>query len=51
MKKLKASLNFEPRHLFPNLHEKTLYKAAVEYSMGTQITASSLRDKKNTISG
>ena len=43
--------NFEPKNLFPTLHEKTMFKAAVEYSMGQQITARSLVDKDNIVSG
>ena len=33
-----------PKNLFPQLHEKTMFKAAIEYSMGNQQTTRSLND-------
>lgn len=34
-----------PKYLLPTLHEKTHFKAALEYSLGTELTHRSLHDK------
>ena len=38
-----------PRHLLPEMHDKTMFKAAVEYSMGKNITTRSLVDDESSI--
>ena len=39
-----------PKNLFPHLHEKTMFKAAIEYSMGNnQQTTRSLNDHNLSI--
>ena len=38
-----------PKNLFPQLHEKTMFKAAIEYSMGNQQTTRSLNDHNLSI--
>ena len=38
-----------PKNLFPQLHEKTMFKAAIEYSMGNQQTTRSLNDQNLSI--
>jgi hypothetical protein len=39
----------KPKNLLPNLHQKTHYKAAAEYTMGEEVTHRSLHDKNNEI--
>lgn len=50
MNKSKNSPRFlQPKNLLPNLHQKTHFKAAVEYTLGEEVTHRSLHDKKNEI--
>jgi hypothetical protein len=42
--KTKTPMRVQPRHLLPKLHEKTMFKAAIEYTMGEAITTRSLID-------
>ena len=39
----------KPKNLLPNLHQKTHFKAAVEYTLGEEVTLRSLHDKNNEI--
>lgn len=39
----------KPKNLLPNLHQKTHFKAAVEYTLGEEVTHRSLHDKTNEI--
>ena len=38
-----------PKHLLPKLHDKTHFKAAIEYSLGDQVTTRSLHDDQKEI--
>jgi hypothetical protein len=42
-------MQINPRHLLPGMHDKTMFKAAVEYSMGKTITTRSLVDDESSI--
>ena len=46
---VKKSMQVNPRHLLPEMHDKTMFKAAVEYSMGKTITTRSLVDDESSI--
>ena len=38
-----------PKYILPQLHEKTHFKAALEYAIGQDMTAQSLRDDNKVI--
>ena len=39
----------QPKNLLPQLHEKTFFKAAMEYSLGDRITTKALNDTEGSI--